>query len=173
MNVLVVHAHEEPKSFNGGVPTPSKDRLMLPSAIEAIIERAIYATDLNAAEQFYTNVLGLRVSGREPGRHVFFAVGAAQVLLVFDPARTRRPGEVAPHGAEGPGHYALGVRADTFGAWRSQLGGAGVSIESEIARPRGGQSLYFRDPAGVLGREYHGRRMGNAVWMVIAKANHR
>ncbi len=40
--------------------------------LEAVIETAIYATDLAAAESFYAGVLGLPVMGREAGRHVFF-----------------------------------------------------------------------------------------------------
>jgi catechol 2,3-dioxygenase-like lactoylglutathione lyase family enzyme len=42
--------------------------------IEAVVETAIYVDDLQAAETFYRTVLGLPVVGKEPGRHVFFAV---------------------------------------------------------------------------------------------------
>lgn len=51
--------------------------------IQAVIETAIYVDDLQAAETFYGTVLGLRVMGREPGRHVFFQVGDVSVLLAF------------------------------------------------------------------------------------------
>src|SRR5215472_9671786 len=43
--------------------------------IQAIIETAIYVDDLQAAETFNGTILGLRVIGKEPGRHVFFQVG--------------------------------------------------------------------------------------------------
>ena len=43
-----------------------------PGEIEAIVETAIYVDDLDAAEAFYRDVLGLEVLGREAGRHVFF-----------------------------------------------------------------------------------------------------
>ncbi|MBV8268867.1 MAG: VOC family protein, partial [Planctomycetaceae bacterium] len=43
--------------------------------IRAVIETAIYVDDLQAAETFYGTVLGLRVVGKGPGRHVFFRVG--------------------------------------------------------------------------------------------------
>ena len=33
-------------------------------------------------------------------------------------------------------------------AWREQLRQQGVTIEQELTWPSGGQSLYFRDPAG-------------------------
>ena len=51
--------------------------------IQAIIETAIYADDLQATAAFYQSILGLPVIGKEPGRHVFFQVGEAGVLLAF------------------------------------------------------------------------------------------
>jgi catechol 2,3-dioxygenase-like lactoylglutathione lyase family enzyme len=116
--------------------------------VEAVVETAVYAGDLGAAEAFYAGVLGLSVIGREEGRHVFFLVGPAGVLLVFNPDATL-PGErLPPHGARGPGHFALGAPADALGAWRDHLAACGIAIEKEVAWPRGGRSLYFRDPAG-------------------------
>ena len=53
--------------------------------IRAVVETAIYVDDLQAAETFYGTVLGLRVMGKEQGRHVFFQVGEASVLLAFWP----------------------------------------------------------------------------------------
>jgi catechol 2,3-dioxygenase-like lactoylglutathione lyase family enzyme len=116
--------------------------------VEAVVETAVYAADLAAAEAFYTGVLGLPVLAREPGRSVFFRVGAGSVLLVFDPAATLRGGALPAHGTSGPGHFALGVRAETLDGWRRYLTASGVAIEKEVAWPRGGHSLYFRDPTG-------------------------
>lgn len=115
--------------------------------IEAIVETAIYADDLGAVEAFYRDVLGLEVIGKEEGRHVFFRVGDS-VLLAFAPEATLRGDTLPPHGAKGPGHLALGVRADGLDAWRDRLGGFGVAIEKEVGWPRGGRSIYFRDPSG-------------------------
>ena len=115
--------------------------------IRAIVETAIYVSDLDAAEAFYRDVLGLEVIGKEAGRHVFFRVGDG-VLLAFDPDATLRGDLLPPHGARGPGHFALGVRAEGLDAWRGRLEGHGVVIEKEMTWPRGGRSLYFRDPAG-------------------------
>jgi catechol 2,3-dioxygenase-like lactoylglutathione lyase family enzyme len=116
--------------------------------IKAIVETAIYVDDLQATESFYRAVLGLQVIGKEPGRHVFFQVGEASVLLAFLAEATLKGDELPPHGATGPGHFALGVEAEPFGAWRKLLESHGVTIEREIEWPRGGRSLYFRDPAG-------------------------
>jgi len=116
--------------------------------IKAIIETAIYVDDLQATEAFYGTILGLRVMGKEPGRHVFFQVGEASVLLAFLAESTLKGDHLPAHGASGPGHFALGIEAESFDAWRNRLQSHGIIIEKEMAWPRGGQSLYFRDPAG-------------------------
>ena len=116
--------------------------------IKAVVETAIYVDDLRAAEAFYGAILGLPVIGKEPGRHVFFQAGEASVLLAFLAAATLKGDPLPPHGATGPGHFALGIEAEAFNAWRELLQGHGVTIEREVNWPRGGKSLYFRDPAG-------------------------
>jgi catechol 2,3-dioxygenase-like lactoylglutathione lyase family enzyme len=116
--------------------------------IKAVVETAIYVDDLRAAETFYQTVLGLPVIGKEPGRHVFFQVGEASVLLAFLAEATLKGDQLPPHGATGPGHFALGIEAEAFDAWRKLLQTHGVTIEKEIEWPRGGMSVYFRDPAG-------------------------
>ena len=121
--------------------------------IDGVLETCLYAEQLQAAEQFYAGVLGLPVVAREAGRHVFFRCGPA-MLLVFDPARTASaPGEVVgtpvpAHGARGAGHVCFRIAAEELGAWRERFTQAGVAIEAEITWPRGGSSLYVRDPAG-------------------------
>jgi catechol 2,3-dioxygenase-like lactoylglutathione lyase family enzyme len=118
--------------------------------IVAVTETAIYVEDLRATEAFYGTILGLPVIVMEPGHHVFFQVGQASVLLAFRAEATRPAGPLPPHGATGPGHFALGIEAASLNAWRQHLQGHGVPIEQEVAWPRGGKSLYFRDPAGNL-----------------------
>lgn len=121
------------------------------------LESALYAGDLDAAEAFWRDIIGLRVFQKVPGRHVFFRVAEgqpAQVLLVFNPAATRKPPApdarlpVPPHGAEGEGHYCLAVAPEAMDGWRAHLEGAGVAIEADFRWPNGRRSIYFRDPAG-------------------------
>lgn len=114
-----------------------------------VLETVLYAGDLDASEAFYERVLGLEVESREAGRHVFFRCGEA-MLLVFDPQATAATtGKVPAHGATGPGHVAFAVESDgELDGWRASLEAHGVPIESEVAWPGGGRSLYFRDPAG-------------------------
>ncbi len=116
--------------------------------IKAVVETAIYVDDLQATEAFYRTILGLKVIGKEPGRHVFFQVGEASVLLAFLAETTLRGDQLPPHGATGPGHVALGIEAEAFAAWQHHLQSHGVAIEKEVEWPRGGKSIYLRDPAG-------------------------
>jgi len=121
-------------------------------AIEGVLETCLYARDLEAAERFYADLLGLAVVAREPARHVFLRCGAA-MLLVFDPDRTSAaPGQVngvavPGHGARGPAHVCFRIAESDLPTWRDRLHTAGVAIEAEITWPRGGTSLYLRDPA--------------------------
>src|SRR5688572_12532292 len=118
-----------------------------------VLESCLCATDFDAAEQFYTRVIGLEKYAREDGRHVFFRCGDGMVL-VFNPeqtstVRTMIAGATVPlHGTRGPGHLAFAVPEEELAAWRSHLERAGVEIESEVHWPQGGTSLYLRDPAG-------------------------
>jgi len=117
-----------------------------------ILEAALYVDDLDAAESFYGDTLGLERIVKVDGRHIFFRVGDG-VLLLFIAAATREPSEMQgqpfpPHGAEGDGHFCFSATADELGSWAKRLADAGVPIEAEINWPQGGRSIYFRDPAG-------------------------
>jgi catechol 2,3-dioxygenase-like lactoylglutathione lyase family enzyme len=116
--------------------------------IHAIIETSIYVTDLDETDSFYQTILGLPVIAKEPGRHVFFQVGASNVLLAFIADATLKGDQLPSHGAKGPGHFALGIDGNSLDAWRKKLQENGVAIEKEVEWPRGGKSIYFRDPAG-------------------------
>ncbi|VDC33221.1 Glyoxalase-like domain protein [Pseudogemmobacter humi] len=119
---------------------------------DAILETALYAEDLAAAEAFYGGLLGLEVVLRQPGRHVFFRAGPV-ILLVFDPRATSEtdPGArlpVPPHGARGPGHICFAASRDEIARWREVFSGKGIAIDAEFDWPGGARSLYIRDPAG-------------------------
>lgn len=123
-----------------------------PSPITAILETALYAEDLDAAERFYGGLIGLERIARAGTRHVFYRVGAG-VLLIFNPIETERlPANadlpVPPHGARGPGHVCLAVEGPALGRWRGRLEAAGVAIEADFRWPNGARSIYVRDPAG-------------------------
>lgn len=118
-----------------------------------VLETCLYATDLDAAERFYTQVICLEKHAREDGRHVFFRCDEGMVL-VFNPehtssVRTMIAGAELPlHGTRGAGHMAFAVSESDLPAWRQHLDRCGVEIETEVHWPQGGTSLYFRDPGG-------------------------
>lgn len=121
-------------------------------APSAILETAIYGSDLVAMEAFYVGLLRLDVIARVEGRHVFFRVGAG-VLLVFDPAATEVPSgnpamPVPVHGARGAGHVCFAASREEIEGWRQRFLAAGVAVEAEFDWPNGARSLYVRDPAG-------------------------
>jgi len=115
--------------------------------ILSVVETAMYVDDLDAAEDFYQRILGLKVIAKKEGRHVFFQVADSNVLLAFNPNTTRFEKDT-PHGATGPGHFALGVEMQSLHDWRNHLVAHGVVIEAEVEWPPGGKSIYLRDPAG-------------------------
>ena len=113
-----------------------------------ILETCLYAADVDRCADFYATVFGFPVTGRAHDRHVFLRCGDG-MLLIFNPSATERSGgEVPPHGARGPGHVAFAVHEGRLPHWRDHLDRLGVEVEREVSWPRGGSSLYLRDPAG-------------------------
>ncbi|GMW00306.1 MAG: hypothetical protein AMXMBFR84_14440 [Candidatus Hydrogenedentota bacterium] len=116
-----------------------------------VLESALYVDDLEAAEAFYRDVLGLTFHARVEGRHVFFRCGDGMVLL-FNPGATAKPMEgisVPLHGGvPGQGHLCFAVSHEELDPWRKHLAASKVDIEQEMTWPNGAISIYFRDPAG-------------------------
>ena len=122
---------------------------MTPSAI---LESALYVSDLGAAEAFYREVIGLSVIAKVDGRHVFFRCGPG-VLLIFNAKETIHPPPphafpVPVHGTSGPGHACFRVPGPALDFWVKKLEEAGIAIEADFRWPNGARSIYFRDPAG-------------------------
>ncbi|MGX5844582.1 VOC family protein [Mesorhizobium sp. ArgA1] len=119
----------------------------------AILESALYVTDLHAAETFYRDVIGLEPLRKVENRHVFFRCGAG-VLLLFNAEATKVPPapdarlKVPPHGTVGEGHLCFAASADELAGWREHLQAKNIAIESEFEWPQGGRSIYIRDPSG-------------------------
>jgi catechol 2,3-dioxygenase-like lactoylglutathione lyase family enzyme len=126
-----------------------------PPPIEGIVETILYVDDLPRAAAFYRDELGLEPMNGDPARFQSFKLGGRQVLLLFRRGGTLEPttvpgGVIPPHNGSGPHHLGLAVTHDAYAGWRRRLGERGIAIESEAQWPRGGRSLYFRDPDGHL-----------------------
>ena len=128
--------------------------MTLPDAppLSALLEAALYAEDLDLAEEFYGTTLGLPEVTRAEGRHIFYRVGQT-ILLIFNPKATQKGSSnarmpVPAHGATGPGHLCFAASREEITKWKQRLEAAGHPAEVEFDWPNGAHSLYFRDPAG-------------------------
>jgi catechol 2,3-dioxygenase-like lactoylglutathione lyase family enzyme len=122
--------------------------------IAGVLETAIYVADLTRSRRFYEDVLGLTPVFSD-ARLVAYGIGPA-VLLVFLRGSTTETvelpgGIIPPHDGAGRIHYALSIAASDLPRWAAQLAAHGIAEEGRTRWPRGGTSLYFRDPDGHLG----------------------
>lgn len=128
----------------------------LPAAppLRGILETVLYAGDLAATARFYQDVLGLEQMSAD-GRLISYAIAPGQVLLLFQRGATDRTvelsrGTIPGHDGGGRQHLAFAIDADALPGWERRLAAFDVAIEGRMAWPRGGHSLYFRDPDGHL-----------------------
>jgi catechol 2,3-dioxygenase-like lactoylglutathione lyase family enzyme len=117
-----------------------------------VLETSLYVDAFERACPFYEQVLGLNSIYRD-ARLCAYDVGGRGVLLLFLRGASLTPshlpgGIVPPHDGDGPIHMAFSIAADALPAWEAHLAEAGVAIDSRVKWPRGGESIYFRDPDG-------------------------
>lgn len=123
-------------------------------ALSRVLETSLYVDDLDRASRFYEELFGLtRLEGDE--RFRAYSVGGQCVLLLFkrgaSNCATPLPwGKIGPHDGSGPLHLAFAIPAEELAAWEKVLASRGIPIESRVRWPRGGVSLYFRDPDNNL-----------------------
>ena len=115
-----------------------------------VLETALYVDDLERAGRFYAQALGLAAM-KQDSRKWALDCGPASVLLLFRRGGTLETvelpgGRIPPHDGAGPAHLAFAVAADELPVWEARLADCGVAIEARMKWPRGGESLYFRDP---------------------------
>ncbi len=123
-------------------------------AIEGLLETSLYARDLQRTAAFYRDLFGLKTLVDSP-RLVAFEIAERNVLLVFQAGATEEDivdarGAIPGHDGRGRLHLALSIGAGDLDAWRERLAERGVDIVGEYRWPRGGVSLYMRDPDGAL-----------------------
>jgi catechol 2,3-dioxygenase-like lactoylglutathione lyase family enzyme len=119
-----------------------------------ILETALYVDAFERACPFYEQLLGLNSIYRD-ARLCAYDVGGRGVLLLFLRGRSFETvhlpgGTIPPHDGRGPVHIAFSVAADALTDWEARLADAKVAIEGRTKWPRGGESIYFRDPDGHL-----------------------
>jgi catechol 2,3-dioxygenase-like lactoylglutathione lyase family enzyme len=120
----------------------------------SVLETVLYVDNLERAAGFYANVMRLPVLHAD-ARMRAFDVGGRGTLLLFPRGGTLKPvetpgGTIPPHDGAGPLHVAFQIAKAERPAWEAHLAAHGIAIESTTDWPRGGHSLYFRDPDGHL-----------------------
>ena len=118
--------------------------------VHGLLETPLYVHDLDRSEKFYTRVFGLEVLF-EDDRLRALGVGGKQVLLLFRAGGSTLPlstpgGTIPDHDGHGPLHIAFSVGSDDMQDWENRLLQHDITIESRVRWPRGGTSIYFRDP---------------------------
>jgi catechol 2,3-dioxygenase-like lactoylglutathione lyase family enzyme len=123
-------------------------------ALGRILETALYVDDLDRAGKFYETVLDLRPLTADE-RLRAYDVGQKSVLLIFRRGGTLETvhlpgGTIPPHDGAGPIHLAFAIDEADLRRWEARLGDNAIAIEGRTDWPRGGRSIYFRDPDGHL-----------------------
>jgi catechol 2,3-dioxygenase-like lactoylglutathione lyase family enzyme len=117
-----------------------------------VLETAVYCDDLPRTTGFYRDLLAtdpmLAVE-----RVVAFDAGEGTVLLLFqrgasDQSFHTSGGAVPGHTSTGPAHIAFAIDKADVSTWLERLETLHIAIESRVDWPRGGHSIYFRDPDG-------------------------
>ncbi|WP_332119365.1 VOC family protein [Azorhizobium caulinodans] len=119
----------------------------------SVVETGLYVEDLDRAAGFYEGVLGLSPMLADERFRAYPL--ERTVLLLFKRGTALETihlpgGTIPPHDGAGRLHFALSVRAEDIAPWRAHLAHHGVAIEGETRWPKGGHSLYVRDPDGHL-----------------------
>jgi catechol 2,3-dioxygenase-like lactoylglutathione lyase family enzyme len=122
--------------------------------VTGVLESGIYVDDVARSAEFYCRIFGFeRLEGDDRFRAL--SVAGRQVFLIFKRGGTLAPmqlpgGVLPPHDGSGRQHFAFSVPQADLAAWETKLAENGVAIESHVNWPRGGKSIYFRDPDGHL-----------------------
>lgn len=119
-------------------------------SLTSVLETSLYVDDLDRASRFYEEIFGLtRIQGDDRLRA--YSVGDRSVLLLFKRGASNRvtelpEGKLGAHDGSGPLHVAFSISAEDLPAWEKLLVARGIAIETRVRWPRGGTSIYFRDP---------------------------
>ncbi len=120
--------------------------------VRRILETSLYSEDVDRTAAFYERLLDTAPMLRTD-RLTALPVGDGSVLLIFREghsveAQTSTGGIVPGHDGAGAVHIAFAIDSDEVAAWETRLRELGIDVESRVDWPRGGRSLYFRDPDG-------------------------
>ena len=122
--------------------------------LACVLETALYVASLAPARHFYEKVMQLPVLVADE-RLCALDVGGRSVLLLFQEGTTSETvhlpgGTIPPHEGAGRLHMAFAIASEELPAWERHLAQHSIAIEARTDWPRGGHSIYFRDPDAHL-----------------------
>jgi len=122
--------------------------------VSGIVETSVYVTDLPRAAAFYRRVFDLETLV-ESERLVALGIAGRQVLLLFCAGLTNEPletsgGVIPGHTGMVGSHFAFSIDAAEVAYWQERFRAEQVEVESVVDWPKGGRSVYVRDPDGNL-----------------------
>ena len=117
--------------------------------IDDLLETALYVDDLDRSVAFYERIFGFTVIDSDPGRLVAMRIADRRVLLVCKKGASRSLSHTA-HDGDGHTHLAMAVPRAAIPDWNEWLAQHDIEVIETRDWPRGGRSLYFRDPDGHL-----------------------
>ncbi len=118
--------------------------------LAGVLETCIHVDDMDRSVRFYRELFGFEPLEQD-ARFCGFPVAGKQMLLLFKKGASTKPipfpgGLIPPHAGSGQLHLAFSIAASDYQPWLRWLREKGIAIESEVTWPRGGRSIYFRDP---------------------------
>jgi catechol 2,3-dioxygenase-like lactoylglutathione lyase family enzyme len=119
-----------------------------------VLETSLYVGDLERSRSFYTHLFGFEPLHQDE-RFCALNVTGRQVLLLFQRGGTAERvvtpgGSIPPHDGDGRLHLTFAIGRDDLDPWERLLQRDQIPVESRVTWPRGGMSIYFRDPDGHL-----------------------
>src|SRR6185503_17112614 len=118
-------------------------------------ETCLYVADLERAVKFYTELFRFEAIEYHADRFCALSVAGKHVLLLFVRGQTGETielpgGSIPPHDGSGRIHIGFSIPKEDLGTWEKLLKERGIAIEARMSWPRGGTSIYFRDPDNHL-----------------------
>jgi catechol 2,3-dioxygenase-like lactoylglutathione lyase family enzyme len=113
--------------------------------LDGVLETALYVADPARSARFYQALFGFAEVFREERLIALAVADRPQVLLLFRKGASAGLADT-PHDGDGELHLAFAIPRAALADWEARLADQGIAVEHRKEWPRGGVSLYFRDP---------------------------
>jgi catechol 2,3-dioxygenase-like lactoylglutathione lyase family enzyme len=121
--------------------------------LAGVLDTTLFVDDLERARKFYERVLALKPTFADGAKCIYPIIADTfmlhkrrAVIESVEPVNDK----FLPPDSHGPARVAFAIDARELNCWETLLTGHGIAIEGRVRWPRGGDSLYFRDPDGDL-----------------------